>query len=548
MVGTWTYNSTTNVLTVTGGTSGSPAGFVDAWNADKAGTRTLKAATASPFTASLDTVVKPADSLALKLSAVITNFSVAGTITLTGKDAWGNAISEVLNVTGNGTVVSTLYYASIDSNGLVAAGTFTVAIIQPRWGIVWKNLGNPASGTWPVMAQYRFECALQTGDGSASTYFADNSQQILFVVNATNVWTNLANSTVVLGVLVDAAKKATDKGVIISLYDTTSGASLYYNNGGVFYLYSCSSVYLGNHVNVGATLGNIARIWNCRFENWRGVGANSSGIDFYNVNITGFGDSYLGQLGIDQQCNNATVDTVFITGVNWAIWPFGTTSMTVRNVVASKIRTAFIYANVGANEYFVDCTFLDSADWSIQWNAWINNGRIYRQYSLDLTTDPSATVTLKDNVGNSVFSVFADATTGAIPTQTVSRGYYIQPTGNTLNDFGPFTLTITKPGKMPYTQTGIVLTEKTKLLVVLRDQLTGDATTADVVKNKTFYAADADSQLIGAATLKGHTKILTKIVEKEKEVRLPSALEAPALELVENLLQQNIDRKKRQKS
>ena len=36
MVGTWTFDASNNVLTVVGGSSGSPAGFMDAWNADKA--------------------------------------------------------------------------------------------------------------------------------------------------------------------------------------------------------------------------------------------------------------------------------------------------------------------------------------------------------------------------------------------------------------------------------------------------------------------------------------------------------------------------------
>jgi hypothetical protein len=125
MVGTWTFDPINKILTVTGGTSGAPVTFQDALVADKAGTRTLLAATSSPFTTSLTTNVKPAESLAFKLSVVLTNFSVAGTITLTGKDAWGNAISEVINITGNGTFISTLFYASVDANGVVAAGTFT---------------------------------------------------------------------------------------------------------------------------------------------------------------------------------------------------------------------------------------------------------------------------------------------------------------------------------------------------------------------------------------------------------------------------------------
>ena len=45
MAGTWTYDVANNVITVIGATQGSPAGFVDAWNADKAGTLSLHART-----------------------------------------------------------------------------------------------------------------------------------------------------------------------------------------------------------------------------------------------------------------------------------------------------------------------------------------------------------------------------------------------------------------------------------------------------------------------------------------------------------------------
>jgi hypothetical protein len=61
----------------------------------------------------------------------------------------------------------------------------------------------------------------------------------------------------------------------------------------------------------------------------------------------------------------------------------------------------------------------------------------------------------------------------------------------------PFTLTFTKTGKMPYTQTGIILTEKTKLQIALRDQLTGTANIEDVAAEASFYRDDADAKLTG---------------------------------------------------
>jgi hypothetical protein len=151
-------------------------------------------------------------------------------------------------------------------------------------------------------------------------------------------------------------------------------------------------------------------------------------------------------------------------------------------------------SSLSANHYLIN---VETDTWAFQWLDANETGKIYRQYEFDLTTEPSAQVTLKDNAANTVFSVASNAVTGAIATQVVSRGYYQRSTGNTLQDYGPFTLTITKAGKMPYTQTGIVLTEKTKLQIELRDQLTGTADIGDVVAGATFYKDDADTKLTG---------------------------------------------------
>jgi hypothetical protein len=152
-------------------------------------------------------------------------------------------------------------------------------------------------------------------------------------------------------------------------------------------------------------------------------------------------------------------------------------------------------SSLSANHYLIN---VETDAWVFQWLDANETGKIYRQYEFDLTTEPSATVTLKDNAANTVFSVTTDAITGAIATQVVSRGYYQRATANTLQDYGPFTLTITKTGKMPHTQTGIVLTEKTKLQIALRDQLTGTANVGDVVAGDSFYRDDGDCKLTGS--------------------------------------------------
>ena len=167
-------------------------------------------------------------------------------------------------------------------------------------------------------------------------------------------------------------------------------------------------------------------------------------------------------------------------------------------VYNAKVRGSSLY-EVALRNSVVDLKLVnpDFDNWRLTWSGTCTN-KVVRQYEFDLTTAPNATVTLKKADGSTVFSVVADAVTGTIATQTVSRGFYDYAHGDTLQDYGPFTLTITKTGKMPYTQTGIVLYEKTRLLVALRDQLTGTATAANVAAGVTFYKDDADAKQVGS--------------------------------------------------
>ncbi len=169
---------------------------------------------------------------------------------------------------------------------------------------------------------------------------------------------------------------------------------------------------------------------------------------------------------------------------------------TYKNVVTKNITSRGF--TIGANSFTLDWNHVnpDYASWVISWAVGAT-GRIVKQYEFDLTTDTSATVTLKNGAGSTVFSVTSDAVTGKIATQTVSQGYYDQAHGNTLQDYGPFRLAITKTGKMSYTETGIVLTAKTAWEIKLRNQLSGDAFVGDVTNGKKFYKDDADTQLTG---------------------------------------------------
>ncbi len=97
---------------------------------------------------------------------------------------------------------------------------------------------------------------------------------------------------------------------------------------------------------------------------------------------------------------------------------------------------------------------VESDKWNFYWGTGYNN--VYRQYTYDVTVIdgngfaiPNANVTLKDNTGRGVFSLLTNST-GQIPSEIVSRGVYNVTGGDTMYDFGPFTLTATASGYSNY--------------------------------------------------------------------------------------------------
>lgn len=143
-------------------TESDPYTMADLYAADLAGTLELLPeveATDTPHR--LYTPVNPADSKQLALDIIVTNFTSAGSVELTGKDAGGDAKSETISITGNGTYTSTKTYASIDEDGIVCTGDYTLKIIQNRWGFIephvfqyGNNIGKIGTANWTIHCSF----------------------------------------------------------------------------------------------------------------------------------------------------------------------------------------------------------------------------------------------------------------------------------------------------------------------------------------------------------------------------------------------------------
>jgi hypothetical protein len=294
------------------------------------------------------------------------------------------------------------------------------------------------------------------------------------------------NATFTAGILLNEANKTTCKGIHFYINNTSGqrvGFSFYYGNA---YLYSCT---FEEYSNADFYLYYYPkRMWNCTFN--MAVFRYAANMDLFNCTFWQIGNNGCFQ----NTYGGNSMDRIYAYSCSAIMKTDGQGPPSISNLYARNNSCIVLWNNnqVGAAAYLINP---DVDNYIFSWTA--NYSRVYIQYQFALITETSALVTLKDNAGNTVFSVTADATTGAIAMQTITRGFYDTTHSNILQDCGPFTLTVTKARKMPYVATGFILDRKTDLKIALRDQLSGTAIASDVLAGATFYKDDADTKLTG---------------------------------------------------
>jgi len=459
MVGTFTYDVTNDIITVTGGTAGSPVGFIDFWNADKAGTLSLHARTGisgvdgSPV--NLTWNARPTDRVVLggakqDLYVVVTAWTnmTSATVKLIGTDTSGAAQTEDLSITGNGTYYATKYYATLTQTQVTAfngTGSFAYEVKQGQWGVVWKQSTNG----------FMFDCRIAIGDGSTATYFTDYAKQITFSstaisANGQNWLVAQNNATTTFGRCADAIKKTTYDGIVFAILDAAHYG--YFAMGGTSYIYyySCEFWSAGGTIFIRAT-----RIWNCLLDTNSDPNLVQSGGDIDTLIAT---KAYRGL-----RCYvGVTIQRVFLIGCTYGIFLGGAAGpYTISNPYTRYCTNTLYLSYLTSNVYIINWdsdTYACSGDNS--------TGTVYRQYTFDLrVTDkagnpiPGATVTVKDTNGTLVFCVTTKAD-GTIDTQTITRTTYSGSNGGTVTDYAPHALTIIKAGYQTYVKT-FVLSAKT---------------------------------------------------------------------------------------
>lgn len=193
------YTEVTNLVVLTGGTSGTPATFDDFVTFDRAGSAELLDPTSCDKAMSLVYQIRPVEEKALVISFIIGAKSAdTDYLYITGTDAWGTALYEAIDISaGNGTYTSTRRFKTIsnidvedvgDGSGTAAADG-TLQVTQPQWGVIW-DYGN---------GQYLIDAKLEWGNGSTTTHFQSSREMVYWADGLEPM--NTAFSTLTIGAL-----------------------------------------------------------------------------------------------------------------------------------------------------------------------------------------------------------------------------------------------------------------------------------------------------------------------------------------------------------
>ena len=323
------------------------------------------------------------------------------------------------------------------------------------------------SGGWGVVSkqgdtQFLFDTEIDAGDGSTSTYLHDTNKQVTFSDTSNSYGIKVAtNAKVWFGELVDSTLKTTKDGCHFIFLRTGSYHSMHcttYDANTYLHLFGCL---------IYQTYGKIqtsGKTYNCILMN-RNIMVDSSNSDTYNLQVQS------ADCGLES--SKGTFEKLTFTDCDYGIYVYN-------SVFVYDIKNATLYNCTNElliRDMAVDWSLINvdsNKAWSIKWNTdYPSTGRVLRKYEGNLKVIEmhngainGAIVKIWDKDSNLVVDTTTDAN-GVIPTQIITRGYYNQANGSTLQDASPHTMTVEKDGYTTY-EAEFTLKQKTDWLIALQ--------------------------------------------------------------------------------
>jgi len=442
-----TYDAVNNRILADGFSEVTPMDYDDFVTADRAGSYEILAAVAPALDLTLDNAIRPVESLALLITFTLTgtNAGAGDTLDVTGTDAWGDALSENIDVSGgNAAYTTTERFATItdiDCTGF-ADGVGTVSATQPQWGVVWENRGS----------QGKFDCRVLFGNATDG-YCAFEQMQICYdtgshTADSLNCFEVSDGSQLRFGAVADATSKATKYHSQLLFY-RPAYRHIYGLSGGYsseIHLLGCNISYKGNGIIQLSTFGADNKIWNTLIS---GSYFRSPQGDFFNVTATN------GQLARSPG-TGAAFNQIFVLYADYA--------MTLQNTARIENLYGRGLTNLFNLEYFRNTVEVVNADvntWDISGSE-LQAGRVKRIYTDDLhivdedgNDWTSKTVEMKDNDDDEVFSVSTDGSGEIAQQEVMYKSYGFG--GEADNNEYPHVINLKDGATLVHTLTGLIL-------------------------------------------------------------------------------------------
>jgi hypothetical protein len=297
--------------------------------------------------------------------------------------------------------------------------------------------------------QYKFWAHIVIGNGWTDTWFGDEEKQIVFADGISSVhWENKilvkTDGTFRVGVLMDSINKIGGRGCAIQLLETTYYSYLIKSQNGFVQLYGSTFVAPYRNYNYIQIL-NLDPVYDCIFD--RTLKFYYSNGDFERVTMI---EPFNGGLVVSEGTFN---DFLISNATNYAIFNQAANNITISNLINRNSPNFIQITSTTTGQVYLIDTVSDT--WGIIWAGLPNNGTLWRQNTLNLNVVDQDGEPLEDvevlitySGQGSLEEVYFGLTpgNGAIPEQTITKGFYNETGGNTLYPFEPYTVSMRRAG------------------------------------------------------------------------------------------------------
>lgn len=362
-----------------------------------------------------------------------------------------------------------------DTNTATASGagsTNFTALVEADTAGGWGKFTADATGTQILCNGF-----IVIGDGTNNITFSDIDKQICFqngVRTASNqiLIKTLSNATLTLGTLIDSTTKKTSNGCTI--FDLNTNINYYgymikpSSKSNLIELYSCVFSSMGTSNWIQAT-----KMYNCIFDAiaYLRYDTYTSG-DIFNVIVSGNGYGVrLYNIGGELLVNKINIFSK-VQALHFQLLSGNAVINNAYIRMSGGTNYCFRMESTGAYDvYLID---VDTNSWAGIWTG-TSTGKVYRQYTFNLNVLNGE---ITDFVENATVQLWKDSnliyegktnSSGMIPTQTLTYGYYQQATGDTIqNATSPYYLVITHPDWQTYVSR-FYITEPLHLTVSMQE-------------------------------------------------------------------------------